>query len=103
MTQLDDLKTYLNITFTDDTYSDTTLAYVLTAETEAQAAFLKKNVVVATHPDLVQALFRRCARNLAMRALPLALTEGENGSSYVGARDPEIRRLEAPYRRRVVG
>ena len=105
MTQLDDLKAYLKITFDDDDYTDAVLTSALAAETAAQATVLRARYVspLAAHPDLTQALYRRVSRNLAMRSLPLALTEGENGSSYVGSKDPEIRRLEAPYRKMVTG
>lgn len=55
--------------------------------------------------DLAEALKRRVARNLAMRALPLSVTQGdvETSPAYLPRYDPEIRRLEAPYRRLVVG
>lgn len=54
---------------------------------------------------LDEALKRRVVRNLAMRQLPLAIQSGdsESGPIRVGSNDPEIRRLEARYRRRVVG
>ena len=105
MTQLDDLKAYLKISLADDDYTDAVLTSALAAESVAQGAVLASRYVsvVATNPALTQALFRRVSRNLAMRALPLALNEGENGTSYVGAKDPEVRRLEGPYRKRVVG
>jgi hypothetical protein len=56
--------------------------------------------------DLVEALCRRVARNLAMRALPLAVqmsnTDMGAVATRLGSSDPEVRRLEAPYRRLVV-
>jgi hypothetical protein len=58
------------------------------------------------YPDsLRQALLRRVLRNLAMRALPLAIATGdaESGPTVLPGRDPEVRRFEAPYRRRPVG
>jgi hypothetical protein len=56
-------------------------------------------------PDLVEALKRRVQRNLAMRPLPLALVTdgGADQPVRLGGTDPEVRRLEAPFRRRVVG
>jgi len=60
----------------------------------------------AVYPDsLRQALLRRCQRNLAMRRLPLAILSGDAdaGPTILPGRDPEVRRLEAPYRRLVVG
>jgi len=60
----------------------------------------------AAYPDsLREALFRRVARNLAMRALPLAVNTGDadGGGLVLPGNDPEVRRLEAPYRRLGVG
>jgi hypothetical protein len=53
---------------------------------------------------LLEALQRRVARNLAMRKVPLGIAASADGLdvSRVGAVDPEIRRLENPYRRMVV-
>lgn len=51
---------------------------------------------------LAAALVRRCARALAMRNLPLGVTLDET-AVRVGSTDPEVRRLEAPYRRLVIG
>ncbi|SIQ07178.1 hypothetical protein [Micromonospora avicenniae] len=75
----------------------------LDAEAAAQRAVCR---VRAVYPDdLRQALLRRVARNLALRQLPLAVLQGdaEVGSSILPGRDPEVRRLEAPHRRLVVG
>lgn len=56
--------------------------------------------------DLAEALKRRILRNLTMKALPLGLqtsmSEAAVSTIRVG-QDPEVRRLEAPYRKRVVG
>lgn len=60
----------------------------------------------AYYPDaLRQALLRRVARNLAMRRLPLAVNVGDadGGATILPGRDPEVRRLEAPYRRMPIG
>lgn len=76
----------------------------LSAETAAQA---KHCLVPVSYPDeLKLALLRRVQRALSMRALPLAVLQGdsESGSaSFLPARDPEVRRREAPYRRLVGG
>ena len=50
--------------------------------------------------DLAEALYRRVAVNLAKRSIPLGITGfGEAGIGVrLGTNDPEIRRLEAPYR-----
>lgn len=56
--------------------------------------------------DLAEALFRRVAHNLAVRPLALGvqveLSESAVASTRVGGVDAEVRRLEAPYRKRVV-
>lgn len=58
-------------------------------------------------PDLAEALCRRVHRNLAMRRLPLGVqasaTDGAVTTTYIGSNDPEVRRLEGPYRRVRVG
>lgn len=55
--------------------------------------------------DLDQALKRRVVRNLAMRALPLAIQANVDMGIVArpGGRDPEVRRLEAPYPRLPAG
>lgn len=61
----------------------------------------------AWDPDLAEALLRRVAVNLALRALPLALqasmSEGGVSTSRVGGGDPEVRRLERPFRKLILG
>ena len=56
---------------------------------------------------LREALCRRVAHNLAVRAVPLgvqvSISEMTAVSTYVGGTDAEVRRLEAPYRKRKVG
>lgn len=53
---------------------------------------------------LAEALLRRVVRNLAMRNVPLGVqSDPETGGIRLGSTDPEVRRLEAPYRKRVVG
>lgn len=57
--------------------------------------------------DLIEALYRRVATNLANRGLPLAIqtsySDVGGGFARVGGLDPEVRRLEAPYRKVVIG
>jgi hypothetical protein len=92
---------YLGLnSFTDEEVQD-----ALDAEAAAQRAACR---VPAAYPaDLRQALLRRVAVNLAKRALPLAIQQGdaEAGTSnlYVPGRDPEVRRFENKYPRLVVG
>jgi len=76
----------------------------LEAETAAQARACRVPAPDAYWPaDLAEALCRRVARNLAMRNLPLAVQMSEMGGTRIGSIDPEVRRLEAPYRKVVLG
>jgi hypothetical protein len=83
---------------TSATLDEVTDAYL--AEVAAQANRCR---IPLDYPvDLGQALKRRVARNLAARAVPVAsLTSFEGGSTSVRVpvKDPEIRRLEAPWPR----
>jgi hypothetical protein len=75
----------------------------LNAERSAQRARCGER---AAYPDdLREALLRRVQRNLAMTRLPLAVQTGDadGGSTVIPGRDPEVRRLEGPYRRAVMG
>jgi hypothetical protein len=86
-------------------WSDAELTAALATETEAQ---LLRVVFPATLPSVTldEALHRRVQANLARRALPLGITGGSGDgepATYLPGTDPEVRRLEAPYRRRPVG
>lgn len=97
-----DVQTYLGAS----SYDVLELGAVLAAEKAAQAARCRVPADDATWPpDLTEALFRRCARNLAMRGVPLAILQGdaEVGSTILPGQDPEVRRLEAPHRKLMVG
>lgn len=98
MATLEDLKDYLGAGVAA-MYSDDLLQDILDSETSAQAARCRPSTSVIE--SLEQALLRRCQRALAMKALPLGMTDagGEGQSSYVPRIDGEIRRLEGPYRR----
>lgn len=79
------------------------VAGALAAEAAAQRSMCR---VRAVYPDdLREALLRRVARNLALREMPLAVLRGdaEVGSLIPPGRDPEVRRLEAPHRKLVMG
>jgi hypothetical protein len=82
---------------TDDQIQD-----ALDAEAAAQRRVCR---VPADYPaDLRQALLRRVARNLAMRGQPFLTVPGDDGAiSVTPSRDPEVRRLEGPYRKLVMG
>ena len=94
---LAEVKVYLGTT----SWSDAEITDALNAEADAQRAACR---IGSVYPlDLKQALARRVQRNLTMRGLPLAMQTGDAGVTFVGGRDPEIRRLEGPYRKLVVG
>jgi hypothetical protein len=83
--------------------TDGELDDALAAETQAQWDTCR---VPAAYPySLRQALLRRCARNLALRGLPLAVLrgDGESGDTVLPGSDPEVRRLEKPWRKLKVG
>lgn len=108
---LNAVKAYLG---PDSGESDGDISAALAAETVAQAVVCRFPAdpespasPLAYPADLAEALKRRVARNLAMKRLPLAVQQSisELGSSAIrlGSTDPEIRRLEAPHRKLVVG
>ncbi|MFJ8685059.1 phage tail protein [Micromonospora wenchangensis] len=87
----------------ENSYPVEVVEAALTAEIAAQSRVCR---VPTEYPaDLAEALCRRVVRNLAMRRLPLAVPTGdsEGGPAVLPGRDPEVRRLEAPWRRLVVG
>lgn len=97
-----DVETYLG----DTSYTTDELTAALAAEKAAQAARCRVPADDASWPaDLVEALCRRVARNLALRGIPLAVLQGdaEAGSLIPPGRDPEVRRLEGPHRRVLIG
>lgn len=102
MAFIDDLKVYLGPAAAQ--YTDPVLASVIASEASAQATRVQSQYLM--FEDVLEALKRRCQRALALRALPLGLTDasGDSGDrAYVPGQDAEIRRMEAPYRRIVVG
>lgn len=89
----------LSLYMRDHSYTDDELDDALAAEAAAQRAVCR--IPADYGPDLANALYRRAQRNLMMRGLPLALPSGDvdTGPQVIPGRDPEVRRLEAPYRR----
>jgi hypothetical protein len=81
-------------------WSDAEIQLALDAETASQARACR--IGADYPPDLAEALKRRVRRNLAMRGIPLGVQTSEVGPVRIG-RDPEIRRLEAPYPKLRVG
>lgn len=98
---------------TNGAYSDEAIDSALATEVAAQARLVRlpADPDAPADPlpypaDLLEALLRRVQRLLEMRSKPLGyqdtMTEFGPASSRVGP-DPEIRRLEAPYRKMVLG
>lgn len=91
---------------TAGSYDQAAIDQALAAEAADQAARCR---ITDTDPQpaLVEALCRRVAHNLAIRALPLGvqatITDAAVATVSVGGLDAEVRRLEAPHRKRVVG
>lgn len=86
-------------------WQDAELQAVLDSETAHQRAKCRQQ---SSYPkDLRDALLRRVQVALAYSTLPLAMSQGdaEAPPQRLGGvdRDPEVRRLEAPYRRLVMG
>lgn len=101
---LDDVKAYLGV---DHSWTDAEIERSLAAETLAQSRVV--NVPADADPldpqpypkDLAEALCRRVARALNMKANPLGYVFGVEGdASFISANDPEIKRLETPFRKR---
>lgn len=102
MPDLTEVKAYLS-TNGGTSATDESITEALDAEAAAQRAVCD---VPPVYPDdLREALKRRVARNLAARSVPIAqVTTFEGGASatHVPRTDPEVIRLEGPYRKVVV-
>lgn len=97
----DDARAYL-ISTGPTSFTDSEITGALDAERAAQADVCR---VDDWTPALREALLRRVARNLAARAVPVATWSAFDGGASgtrVPTRDPEIARLEAPFRRLTV-
>lgn len=100
------VKTYLG---TDTSWTDDEISAALDSETAAQVRAVRLPIDLdplnpSPYPaDLAEALCRRVAHNLAVRALPLGvqavITDGAVATNNVGGLDAEVRRLERPYKR----
>lgn len=84
-------------------HSDAVIQGAINTETTAQAG--KCRIPDPVPDDLDEALCRRVVCNLARRKLPLAMAQGDadGGPVMPPSRDPEVRRLEAPHRKMVMG
>lgn len=98
---LDDVTDYLGSSA--GSWEDDTLITVLAAERAAQLAVCRNPAVYPA--DLREALLRRVAANLHRRTLgPIPGPQGDAETSpIVPLQDPEVRRLERPWRRLVMG
>ncbi|HET6742392.1 MAG TPA: hypothetical protein VFH76_25785 [Kribbella sp.] len=106
---LAEVRTRLKLTV--DRIPDEELADVLASEIELQAQTCRIPVDPTDPPAdafpaaLRAAVFRRVARAIAMKGIPLAVLQGdaEVGTTYLPSNDPEVRRLEGPFRVVVFG
>lgn len=73
----------------------------LASESAAQRS--RCRIPAAYPPDLRMALLRRVQRAMAMKGIVYDGQTGPDGDSYTPTNDPEIRRLEAPYRKVLLG
>lgn len=100
------LKAYLKTGAT--AWSDAELTAALATETSAQLSKVQVAAAIAAgdFTAIDEALCRRVQANLARRALPLGITNASGDGEqpvYLPGTDPEVRRLEAPWRRRKMG
>lgn len=83
------------------------IAQAYAAELGAQADVCRLPADGSYPPALVDALGRRVAHNLAVRDLPLGVqatvSDMAVATRSVGGLDPEVRRLEAPHRKMLIG
>ncbi|MDI6908640.1 hypothetical protein [Nocardioides sp.] len=101
MITLTDVKAYLG---TGTTASDAQIQRALVVEQAAQKASCRPaGVDTDATAVLDEALLRRIAVNLARRGLPLGMQMSDVGAARISTSDPEVRRLEAPYRKVTVG
>lgn len=69
-------------------------------DTETRSQSNKCRIEDPYPPDMLEALKRRVQRNLTLRGQPaLTVQRIENGVSFTPTNDPEVRRLEGPYRK----
>jgi len=97
---VEDAQSYLG--FAESAWGAADIASALAAEQAAQAQVCLVPAEDEWPADLLEALYRRVAHNLAVRRNPngVEFAESEFGSTLlrVGGNDAEVNRLEAPYR-----
>lgn len=97
-----DVQSYLELDQSSG-WGESAIESAYAAEKAAQASVCAVPADNAAWPaDLTEALCRRVAANLAVRALPLgvqaSVSEFQVATTRVGGGDREVERLEAPYR-----
>jgi hypothetical protein len=100
----DDVRKWVNVPATS--VSDAQLSQVITSERLNQAASCTVPLAEADYPeDLAQSLYRRVARQLAGRQIPLGIVGdgSEYGPATLATFDAEVERLEGPRRMVVFG
>jgi hypothetical protein len=101
---LDDVRAWIKVPAT--ILTDEQLQQVIAAEALIQARLCRvPQDPEALPPDLVQAIYRRVAREVAARGVPLGMlgADAEYGTARLGRFDAEIQRLEGPSRKVVAG
>jgi hypothetical protein len=98
---VDDVDAYLKSGTGEHSWSADDMLDALTAEESAQRRVCRIRALYP--PDLRQALLRRVQRNLALRPNALAMFRGDaetgDPQAFLPGADPEVRRLERPYRK----
>lgn len=101
---LPEITTYLG---TSHSWDASAIAEAYEAEKQAQADVCRLPADGPYPAPLRDALGRRVAHNLAVRDLPLGVqatvSDMAVATRQVGGLDPEVRRLEAPYRKMLIG
>ena len=95
---IDDVRKWAGVSLTSIT--DDQLQQVLDSELSLQAACCRIPPDDTRPAALDQAIYRRCARQVAARSLPLGYLNdvAEFGPVKLSSYDAEVERLEAPYR-----
>lgn len=98
---LSDVRDWIKVPAT--VLTDDQLTQVVDAEALLQARLCTTGTDLSA--DLVQAIYRRVARTVAARGIPLGMLSGDSefGSARLSRFDAEIERLEGPNRKLVVG
>jgi len=95
------VQNYLNVKGASYVVQD--IEQAVHAERELQRKACRGDTEWPTEVALFEALCRRVHRNLAMRGLPLGVQATEVGGIRPALEDAEVRRLERPFRKVVVG